>query len=178
MEKGMSEMLYSPRTPMDYTRVNEDGLPFGIGRELAGEGRRAWWNLYWLSDPAVDEFLQSEEVWLAGDVLISFDLVKACALSVKQELGGRPMAELLVTLTPTQFLAHLEAHSYEHLEVFKVGGAGWLRTARDRAGLYRGSVSEDGKVVYASFGRKVADEKVEQSFSGSATIMPLSLREP
>jgi hypothetical protein len=169
-----SEMLYSPHPPMSYSRDDGEGQNIGVGRELAGEDRRAWWNLYWLSDPAIDFFLKVGADWNAAPS-ISFDMVLAAAKTVnKQKLGGEMIAPMLLTLTPTAFVQRLRQHKHDHLYVAKVHGPGWLDLVSERAQGYRGSVSTEGKVAFVNFGRKPVDQKVQQPILGSATIMPLA----
>lgn len=136
--------LYSPHRPEAYT---QGGL--GVGREFIGRECRAAWNLYWLSDPAVDSFLRP-----TGPEGIRLDVFKAAFLTSAQEAGGRKLAEILVQQSALQAVEFIKSHPHRHLALFELDGAGWLRTMLDRVGHLRGMSAVAGNVSFVSFGRK------------------------
>lgn len=176
MISDKESLLYSPHEPGAYTRVGSDGLAYGIGRELSFEGRRAWWNLYWLSDPAVDCFLDDEEAWAKSAEGVSHEMLTACAKAAKQKLGKVMLGSLLHTLKPTELIQRVKDNPHTHLAPYKLAGKTWLKTIEERSRLFRGVLSEMDKVVYVSFGKKAADLKVEEKPMGLAAVIPLSFR--
>ena len=168
--------LYSPQPPEAYSFIGDEGLRAGGGSDLMSDDRRAWWNLYWLSDPNVDRWLVLGG-WDAGVPGLK-DTFRASAKTVnQQQLGGVPIKDLLETLTPTEFVERLQASRHDHLYIAKEVGAGWLAQVAQRAQLYRGSLKSEGRVTHVNFGQKTPDNKVLQEAGTSAAIMPLSLRE-
>lgn len=170
--------LYSPHPPEAYTRPDNDidtpGL-CGVGLEFCAPERRAAWNLYWLSDPAVDNFLLAEAEWACSKG-IDFDLMSACLQAMQQDLGGVPMKALLSEGTAGEFAEHLRRHPHKHLAPHKLRGETWLMTVGERAANARGALILHGNLYNVNFTRKpglVTDATVEPI---SATIMPLALR--
>jgi hypothetical protein len=149
--------------------------PVGIGAEMDRPDMRAQWNMYWLSDPAVDQFLVDDEQWLTAPT-IDIPLMMACCASVRQKLGGEPLARLLLSLNPQRLVLRIKSQPHEHLAPFKLVGAPWLATIESRAGLFRGAVSQSGSVVEVSFARRPSDLKIETAPERSATIMTLASR--
>lgn len=146
MQQTMKQ--FSPRPPEDYSvQTVEDG-PIGVGFELRRPEHRALWNLYWLSEPRLDEFLQG-----GPTSVLNFDMYKACRAALSQVVDGVPLETLLDRLSPTQLAAKLEGAT--HLEPFKLGGAAWLDTVRARSATVRGVVREQAGVVHVNFSRKV-----------------------
>jgi len=172
--------LYSPWPPEHYTRPDTDNAPYtvGVGREFLEPGRRPAWNLYWLSDPAVDHFLLADTEWASAEP-IDMKLLAACFQATRQVVRGSPLHELLTTLTPMDFARFLRIApkaEVEALEPFKLRGAAWLMTLTERAAGARGVLVTEGNVTTGNFTRKpslVADETAAPT---SAKIMPLALR--
>lgn len=178
---SVTGILYSPLPPESYVRRDSSGTAFGVGAELAGVDRRAWWNLYWLSDPGVDGFLVTEGDWPKAESIDHRVLIAASTTARKEELGGAPMAKLLVSMAPAALVELLESHGHGHLTVAQVVGAGWLNTVKARALLYRGQVSDKGNVVGVNFGARPVDWKVAKNNLHAngipATIATLNLRD-
>lgn len=164
----LQAVLYSPLSPESYSRPCRDLGRAGIGAELAGLEYRALWNLYWLSDPALDTFISG---WGDGPRL-NLKMLSACGAALKQKSAGFLIRDMLLTTTPDDFVQHVclrRAH-HAHLVPFKLVGARWLETIRQRAGMYRGLVKETGNIVYAQFGKKPSVTTPGQS----AIIMPIA----
>jgi len=170
-------LLYSPLSPEAYTRYSEKmGGRFGVGRELAFEGRRPQWNLYWLSDPAVDHFLDDEAAWQSAPA-IDFKLFQACCKAAyAQKVGDTQLYSMLTMLTPEKLVEAIKANPHKHLAPFKLRGAAWLDMMQERAQKFRGAVAFVGNVQHVAFGKKVTNAKFETRTPGSATIMPFALR--
>lgn len=139
---------YSPHPPGAYTRPDGKGGRVGIGLVFTGPADQAAWNLYWLSEPLIDRFL-AEPFNPGGGV--SIEMLQACYVACKQELGGVSLRDLLESLPPGDFVLRLETSDYKHLLPFKRGGKKWLANVRERAKLFRG----DGGVIYGNFGKRV-----------------------
>lgn len=150
-------LLYSPRLPMDYTRLSPKGYRFGIGRELSFEGRRAWWNLYWLSDPTVDYFLDDEVTWAKRNSNVNNKMLSACAKAIRQKLGNSVLSDLLLNLKPTQFVQRVKDNPHSHLHPYKCLGEEWLRAIEKRSCLFPGVFGKADKVIYTNFGKKSVD---------------------
>jgi hypothetical protein len=167
----LKALVYSPKGPQEYSRPTVDGWRAGIGAELAGEEHRALWNLYWLSDEALDCFLTD---WDAG-ALPDLEMLAACGKALDQQAGGEMIRGLVLTLTPAEFVAHILKHDCKHLAPYRYAGWSWLKLLQARAELYRGVAKVEGSVVYANFGGRSQNQGVTTS-GRSATIMPLALK--
>lgn len=156
-------LLYSPHPPIAYSVMDPKGYRFGIGRELSSEGRLAWWNLYWLSDPAVDRFLDDAEARSKEIGGVSLEMVTACAEATKQNLGKFVLGDLLITLKPTELIQRVKDNPHSHLAPYKLAGEAWVKTIEERSRLSRGVLSKTDGVVYANFGKNAADLIVEDN---------------
>jgi hypothetical protein len=168
--------LYSPREPAAYSRpCLELGGSVGIGAEMGGSEVRAQWNLFWLSEPRLDLFLSDATTWQTAPS-IDPKLLVACYQAVKQHLEGSVISDLLIELTPHNFVKRVKSCRHDHLAPYRLLGLRWIETIEARAKLFRGITAEAGKVTYASFGRKLCDQKKETPPTTQATIMTLALR--
>ncbi len=140
--------LYSPHRPEAYTQYD-----MGVGREFIGLECRAAWNLYWLSDPAVDSFLTPE-----GPDGIRLDVFKAAFLDSKQRVGKHELATLMLHMPASAAVTLIKASPHKHLALFKLDGAGWLRTIVERAGQVRGVSAVAGNISFVSFSRKIGGD--------------------
>lgn len=157
-------LLYSPRPPEAYSRrCGEVGL-VGVGIELSGEECRAAWNLYYLSDPAVDSFLTG---WGSGPSL-DIEMLRACMRAQHQKLGGEIVRDVVLREPAPVFAQLVASRPHKHLAPYRLGREKWLATITARAGHYRGLVAIQGNLITGSFGRKMTKPP------GSAIIMPLS----
>jgi hypothetical protein len=174
-ESGAAPQLYSPRPPAAYTRPCEHLGQVGIGAEMERAEVRPQWNLYWLSEPRLDFFLNDITVWQAAPS-IDPELLVACFKAVTQQLGGSVMRDLLLKLSPVEFVARVKSSPHKHLAPYVLRGPLWTQTIERRAALFRGALASDGSIVHANFGRKAVDEKVETKPASPARIMTLAFR--
>lgn len=163
-------VLYSPQPPQDYSRPCPDLGRAGIGAELSGKGHRALWNLYFLSDPALDGFVRGWET----SPRLNLKMLAACGKALGQELDGYAVRELVLVRSPQGFVEHLMRAEHAHLAPYRLAKAAWVRTVQARAQLYRGSLKQQGTVVYANFGQRPTQAPVTMS-GQSAIIMTLAL---
>jgi hypothetical protein len=163
---AVSLPLYSPLPPEFYSRPCTVGRA-GIGYELRAESARPLWNLYWLSEPRLDEFLRGGPTGL-----LDLKLFGACKRSLVQELDGEPVAQQTIK-QPAVFVATLLRSPHKHLEPYKLLGVQWVRTVSARSRLCRGVQKEEGTVAFVNFGGKPA---VVTSARESAIIMTLALK--
>lgn len=155
---------YSPAAPEQYSRECPSLGRIGIGAELSTPEHLPLWNLYWLSEPRVDDLLNG------GGSKLDMKMFRACGKALWQTVGGRFVHELTAELSSGAFADALLADPHEHLAPFKLRGQAWLDTVQSRARLFRGVVREEGTVSYVRFaGRPVT------TLSHSAKIMPLAL---
>lgn len=169
----MNPLLYSPRLPQEYSRPTSEGYRAGIGAELQGDEHRALWNLYWLSDEAVDSFIGD---WENGP-RINMKMLAACGTALGQNSGGLLVRDLVLSSNPKDLVQHLllHKHYYEHLAPYRLAGWSWVLSIQERSNFFRGVLSTDGSVVYANFGGASQKESVTAP-GHSAKIMPLALK--
>jgi hypothetical protein len=168
-------LLYSPQPPIAYTRVCAELGRVGIGVEMQREDMRAQWNLYWLSDPALDNFLADDDQWQTA-ATIDTELMMACCKATRQQVGGELLSRLLLSLTPEDLVERVLAHDYTHLHPFQLRGNAWILAIRQRSQMFRGALREEGSVVYAAFAKRPTDLKIATTPTRSATIMTLASR--
>lgn len=103
------------------------------------------WNLLYLSWPDLD-------LWLDADAAGPYrpDMVEAVAKTVFQDLGGRPLWEALLDLTPAAFSSLLEVSDYTHLDLYTLLGPQWIDTVALRAGRPQRQPKQE-RVVYVDF---------------------------
>ncbi len=140
----MKAIRYSPHPPEAYSRVDRDGR-FGAGLEFVGSQYLPWWNLYWLSEPALDALMLPEDEWLAAPPMDP-RLPQATAEALAQTLGGVPMQTLL-TRPPSVFLQRLKGSPHTHLEPYKLLGAAWVARVGDRVLLAQAPEAAEQKLV-------------------------------
>ena len=168
-------LTYSPRPPEAYSRPCSELGRVGIGFEMRAPERRAGWNLYWLSDPALDDFIAGDVAWAAGEP-IDMRILQACVKATKQEAGSELVGELLLRLKPTAFVQRLHETGYKHLAPYRLRRDAWIKTISARANLFRGLVVREGTVHHVQFGQGVSQKKDETAAPISATIMTLEFR--
>lgn len=162
--------LYSPFPPLEYSRLCPQVGRVGVGVELSAPEDRAAWNLYYLSDPGVDSFVNEWDAGPGPDL----EMLSACSRALGQSLSGRFVSTWLAELPSREFAMLLSGASCHHLAPYVLRGNAWVETVKSRAALFRGLVRAEGSVKYAQFaGRPIT--KVTRP-SDSAIIMPLSLR--
>jgi hypothetical protein len=139
----------------------------GIGYELRTEEVRPLWNLYWLSEPRLDEFLAG-----GPSSRIDFQIYRACRIALTQQLDGRLVFGWMQGKYPALFAGALATADHQHLEPFKLRGPEWIRTVISRARMCRGLVEEHGPVAFVNFGGKELNVTTARN---SAKIMTLAL---
>lgn len=158
--------LYSPLPPEAYSRPSGKGRA-GVGFELRAPAARPLWNLYWLSEPKLDEFLTG-----GPRSLIDLRLVRACRLALDQAVAGKLVGEWMHHYHPIAFAGALQS-KHKHLEPYKLLGAQWVEIVSARAWICRGLVAANGPVHYANFGGKEVDVTLA---GNSARIMTLAFK--
>jgi hypothetical protein len=168
----MNCLIYSPRPAEEYSRLAADGERLGVGAELASLDHRALWNLYWLSDDAVDSFIDG--TWEQSP-RINFRMVGACGKALNRSVGGVSVREVVLMLNPIELLERFAANAADvkRLPPYRLAGQAWLDTLTRRCGLFRGVAKVEGSVIYAQFGRSQKDNVT--GAARSAKIMPLAL---
>lgn len=143
-------LLYSPLPPEAYSRKCEKDGSTGIGYQMRNPEQRALWNLYWLSEPRLDEFLNGGPF-----SRLDFKMYTACKKALEQQSGGRLLADLVQSLAPPVFAEHIASNEHKDLEPFKLGGVAWLKGIRARAEVFRGIVSAQGNAYFVRFTPKL-----------------------
>ncbi len=156
--------LYSPFPPETYSRPDGKSRA-GVGYMLRGPVNRALWNLFWLSEPRVDELLSG-----GPHALLDLDMLKACDESLEQTLGGEFVRDYMLNQPAQVFGNALRNHPHTHLAPYQLRRYQWVHTVAKRALGRRGAIADVGNVTFAEFGGLVT------TFEGSAKIMPLALR--
>jgi hypothetical protein len=169
MQNQQAAVLYSPLPPEDYSRPCPDLGRAGIGAELSSDEHRAVWNLYFLSDPALDGFISGWET----SARVNMKMLAACGKALSQKLDGYTVRELVLVRSPQGFVEHVMRAKHTHLAPYRLAKAKWVETIRARAQLYRGSVKQEGTVVFVNFGQRPT-QAVVTSAPESAKIMPLA----
>lgn len=172
---AVPSMLYSPYPPSHYTRPCSEIGRVGIGTEMACAGARAPWNLFWLSEPAVDHFLDDQAAWATAEP-INLDMLAAAFEACTQRLEGMLVGDLIMSSPAPEFVRVVKWGNHRHLAPYRLRGEEWLRTIDERSKLYRGVVGHTGTVAYLNFRQRPPDLKEETRRSGSATIMTLAFR--
>lgn len=147
---SQEKQTYSPLPPEDYSYSAPCNQRAGIGYEMSTPEERAAWNLYWMSDPAIDDLALLEP----KGAQLDYKMLARCYEALDQELGGFKVRELLETLTPTAFVERVKANDHKHLAPYAFAGEAWLRTIGERARAPRGLIEQVGKVFYAQFRRR------------------------
>jgi hypothetical protein len=159
-------LLYSPYLPEIYSRPCSDGRA-GIGYELRSVASRPLWNLYWLSEPRLDEFLKG-----GPSSLIDFQMYGACKVALEQTVCGEFVRDLVLGLPASVFVQRVKANPHQHLAPYELRGRAWLHALVKRASAARGVQREDANVLYAGFGGRAP----VTTPGHSARIMTLALR--
>jgi hypothetical protein len=144
-------LLYSPHPPDAYTRPCCELDKVGIGVEMSGPERLPQWNLYWLSDAALDDFLVDYATWRRATETIDLKMLEACFAATKQKLGGKLVEDLLRSLTPVEFVAYVKGHRHRHLGPYKLRGPAWLALIEQRSKQFRGVLAKSGNVFRTNF---------------------------
>jgi len=111
------EGLYSPLLPEAY----------GFA-PMAGHRYRAWWNLYWLSDPSLD----AADSGLYNPQALGDRMLSACRMALPQWVGKMRVEQLLL-LPAADFVYIVKAGPYKHLAPYAVRGDRWLMDIEDRS---------------------------------------------
>jgi hypothetical protein len=125
----MKGIRYSPYPPERYSREDESGR-FGVGLEFVDEQFLPWWNLYWLSEPAVDALMLPDNEWHASKPC-DLRLPEVTAEALGQKLGGVPLQALLRQPAHV-FLQQLKASPHKHLKPYKLLGEAWTTCVLER----------------------------------------------
>lgn len=144
-------LRYSPHPPEAYTHPSGAKGRVGIGREMIGPERLPHWNLYWLSDPGLDDFLADAETWNRTARGIDLNMFRACYLATKQKVGGRTVGEMICSLKPTDFVEYLKGHRHKHLAPYKLRRKKWVDVIEQRSVQFRGLLGKTGNVLHANF---------------------------
>lgn len=159
--------LYSPFPPEAYSRPCGKGHA-GIGYELRALEARPLWNLFWLSEPKLDEFLEG-----GPRSLIDMRVLTACRRALEQDLAGRAVKAWMVG-HPMLFAGALKRpRAAKQLVPYKIFGAQWVETVMSRAQECRGRIFTDGVIEYANFGGRPYDVTLA---GNSAKIMTLAFK--
>jgi hypothetical protein len=157
--------LYSPFPPEAYSR-SCGKTRAGVGFELRAIERRPLWNLYWLSEPKLDELAAGHPA------KVDMELLRACGAALKQKLEDRLVSAWMQSEHPLMFAGALRA-SYRHLEPYKLRGRAWINTVLERAYGCRGVMAQDGPIVHVNFGGRTSDVTLA---GNPAKIMPLAFK--
>jgi hypothetical protein len=114
---------------------------------LSSPSQRALWNLYWLSEPKLDDVLNG-----APSSVLDPELLRVCDIALEQTVGGLFVRELVTDADPTAFARALENSPYTHLAPYELRGWTWAEIVKLRSRKLRGARVTQGNVTYVNFG--------------------------
>lgn len=162
-------MIYSPLPRTSYMReVSETNTKTGIASSGFLDAPGVW-NLFYLSEPKVDEYLE----WAKGrtdspepDASV---MVWLCSLTCKVV---PELAEALETLPAAEIPSFIrKIPGYESLSIYKELQENWFNIMSERAKPKRGILGQVGNVLKVDFGGHILTSPPMKS---SVILMPMS----
>jgi len=151
-------ICYSPYPPLDYTGVAGSGNRLGLVKYYADDPQL--WNLLWLIEPRLDEYL-NPSITLDGYTALANTLdhqkfgFAQRALNHDEDLTafGKPTLRELLTLPPREFMRKLMISNYREVALFEDYGQTIVDTMWGRARISEPGAPNAFKLIQGNFGK-------------------------